>query len=148
MIGLLLSVAACSNSTSNLYPGNWFSGFGGTPDTLEPRGGYANAYKDFRPLASQVTKLSVERSTVGIVITAIGVMPTQGWYDGTLSRVEKDNTSEAIYEFHATKPLGSPPTGAVRTREIIAGAFLSNDEAVGLRSIRVISASNSLTRNR
>ena len=101
-----------------------------------------------RPLAFQVTDLSVERSAVGIIITAIGVMPTQGWYEGTLVRVEKDNTSEAIYEFHATKPLGSPPIGTVRSREIIAGSFLSSDEAAGLRNIRVVSASNSLTRNR
>jgi hypothetical protein len=150
MFGLLLSLAACSGdgvgSASGLNPFNWYNG--GTPETLTPKGGYVTAANDYRPLADQLTDLSVERTASGLVITATALMPTQGWYFAELLRVNEDNATEAIYEFHVLDPYGTTRVSTPRSREITAGAFLSTDEAAGIRTIRVIAARNSLTKNR
>ena len=154
VIGLVLSVSACSGgssgSASSFNPFNWFDGNSRADErrsSLEPRRGYG-AEQDYRQLADQVTDLVVERSPVGIIITATALMPTQGWFNAKLVRVEEENAEEAIFAFRVEAPIGAKPVGPARSREITAGAFLSNQDAAGLRNIRVVGARNSLTARR
>jgi len=154
MIGLVLSLTACSGgssgSASRLNPFNWFGGGNSSAErrsSLEPRRGYA-ADPEYRQLADQITDLSVERSTVGVIIRATALMPTQGWFNAELVPVSSEDADLAIFEFRVEAPYGTQPIGPARSREITAGAFLSNRDSAELRNIRVIGARNSRTERR
>ncbi len=144
LIGLMSGLAACSGgsaSVSSLNPFTWGSGRSGTE--IAPRGGYDVASRDLRPFVDQVTRLSVERTPNGLIITATGVPPTQGWYFAELVPVPTEDASTAAYQFKVTQPLGTTGVGPVRSRQITAGAFLTNLEAAGIRTITVQAARNS-----
>lgn len=153
MIGLVLSLTACSGgsfgSGGRLNPLNWFGGNSGAERraSLEPRRGYA-ATREYRPLVDQITDLTVERTPTGVIITATALPPTQGWFNAELVRVQQDSTDEAVFEFRVEPPLGTKPVGPARSREITAGAFLSDQDVAGLGTIRVIGARNTQSARR
>ncbi len=141
MIGLMLSLAGCSGGSSwvsNLNPFNWGRSSGPTELTSS-----TGRVQDGRPFVDQISSLSVERTPNGLIITATGVPPTQGWHFAELVLVRDDNPSEAIYEFKVVPPPTGTAVGPVRSREITAGAFLSNQEAATVRTITVSAARNS-----
>ena len=155
--GLVLTLAACSGggsfgsggSASGLNPFNWFGGGqrAARRNSLEPRRGY-NSTPEYRQLADQITDLSVERSSVGTVITATALMPTQGWFNAELVRIEEANEDEVIFEFRVEAPLSAKAVGPARSREITAGGFLSVQDLAGRRTIRVIGARNNRSARR
>ena len=150
IIGLMLTLTACSGGGSRLNPFNWFGGgsnAGSRQSSLEPRRGYG-ADAEYRQLADQITALSVEPASAGIIISATAVMPTQGWYNADLVRVASDDAAEAVFEFRVEGPLSAKAVGPARSREITAAAFLTTQDAVGLRNIRVVGARNTRSARR
>ena len=148
MIGLVLSLAGCSGGGSawggRLNPFNWFGGGSSVDErrtALTPRGGYG-AEAEYRQLADQITELSVERGAVGIIVAATALMPTQGWFNAELVRIDTEDENEAVFEFRVEGPLAAKAVGPARSREITAGAFLTTQDAAGLRTIRVVGARN------
>lgn len=156
MIGLVLSLAGCSgggsggSGISSLNPFNWFGGGARRAEqrsSLQPSGGFVNP-ADPRPLVDQVTRVTAERTTGGLIVTATALPSSQGWYEAELVRVPTEDASEAVYEFHAWPPLRQTRVGPVRSREIVAGDFLTANEAAGIRVIRIIGARNNATMRR
>lgn len=155
IFGLVLSLGACSgggsgSGISSLNPFNWFGGGARRAEqraSLQPGGGFANP-ADPRPLVDQVTRVTAERTTGGLIVTATGVPSTQGWYEAELVRVPTEDASEAVFQFHAWPPLRATRVGPDRSREIVAGQFLTQGEAAGIRVIRIIGARNNATMQR
>lgn len=155
MMALVLALSSCSGGGSGwggrLNPLNWFDGGSFSADerqsALAPRGGYRSE-TEYRQLADQLTALSVERGSVGTIVTATALMPKQGWFNAELVPVDGEDPTEAVYEFRVEGPLSATAVGPARSREITAGAFLSTRDAATIRTIRVIGARNSRTARR
>ena len=100
-----------------------------------------------RPLVQTVDTLVLERLPGGVIIRATGVPTTQGWYDAQLVREggAAAGTGVAVYSFRARPPEGATRVSTQQSRELVAGAFLSDIELAGISSVRVLSASNSRT---
>lgn len=101
-----------------------------------------NVTADGRRFVSQVTELAVDATPSGAIIRAVGLPPTQGYWDAELVRVSTDDPSAIVYEFRVVPPLEPRRQSTQQSREIIAGAALSNAALRGVRSISVVGARN------
>lgn len=139
----------CSGfSESGANPGNWFDS---TPSTtLEPEDGYEQEFVDTRPLVSDITELHVEQTLGGVIVRAIGLPPTQGYWDASLVPVNATDasSSQLIFDFRVRPPLSPGAVGTAQSREVEVGTFVSNKQLEGVRQVVVVAASNSRTRNR
>lgn len=156
VLTLSLVLAGCSGfSDSRLNPLNWFGkSRAGEAVTLAPDGGYGTSASDRRVLVDQVTSLEVRRTPEGAIISAAGVPPTQGWWDAELVAENFGKPLDGVmtYRFVVAEPV---PGTAVATRvltpesrEVTAGAFLSNIALQTVRRIVVTGAANSRVVNR
>ena len=155
---LVTTVAACSggggtgsaSSVSSLNPFNWFGGGNATPGaddralSLAPARGYAQAV-DTRPLISQITALSADKTASGVIIRATGLAPAQGYHSAGLVAVASPNARELVFEFRARPPQRTARIGPVRLRELVAGVHLTRAQLVGIRTVRIIAGQNSRT---
>lgn len=155
VLTLSLVLAGCGGFRgSRLNPLNWFGKSRSEVATLAPEGGYGTLASDRRVLVDQVTSLEIRRTPEGAIISAAGVPPTQGWWDAEL--VAENNglpvDGTMTYRFVVAEPLpGTPPASRVLTpesREVTAGAFLSNIALQEVRRIVVTGALNSRSVNR
>ena len=149
---LVLTLAGCAGSGGGIGSLNPFSWFGGgsaaaRPDTLAPRGGFPVAV-DRRPLIEKITAVAVERTPYGIIVRATGLPPTLGYYDAGLVAVAAPRRGELAFEFRARPPGRAMPAGSAYARQITAGAFIPKERLHGIRTIRVIGATNSRTARR
>lgn len=100
--------------------------------------------RDDRPLVESVEALVVERLPGGIIVRATGLPPMQGWHNAQL--VRENGTSAGpgvlVYSFRAIPPIEQTRVSTQQSREIVAGAFLSDLELAGVSSIRVLAARN------
>lgn len=99
---------------------------------------------DDRPLVESVEALVVERLPGGIIVRATGLPPMQGWYDAQLVRETRTSAGPGVvvYSFRARPPRTPTRVSTQQSRELVAGAFLSNLELAGVTSIRVQAAGN------
>lgn len=139
----------CSGfSESGANPANWFSS---TPSTtLEPEDGYEREFVDTRALIADITELHVEQTLGGVIVRAVGLPPTQGYWDASLVPVNATDTSSSrlVFDFRVRPPLSPGAVGTARSREVEVGTFLSNDQLEGVRQVVVTAARNSRTSNR
>lgn len=104
-LALVLALGACG---SRLNPLNWIGGSEPAPATLAPTDLPATA-PDARPLIAQVISLEVEPNRGGAVVRAVGVPPTQGFWNAELvARPVQDGVM--TYEFRALPPPRGPPS--------------------------------------
>jgi len=108
------------------------------------------AQADPRPLVAEVARLSVDRVPGGVLVTAVGLPPTQGWFAADLApeRVGIDDRPLAeggtlALRFVAAPPPAPRPVGASASREITAGLFLPAASLEGVRTITVRGARTS-----
>lgn len=94
-------------------------------------------------LVSEVTDLTIERTTDGAIINVTALPDRSGAFDVRLLRVNRDGPVNGVLEYtiNAIQPLETP-VSAVRLREIQAGAFVSNVLLANVSEIRVIGARN------
>lgn len=140
---VLTLVSGCSGwSDSRLNPGNWFGGQS-VPDTLVPV--EAQAVTDSRPLVAQVTGVAVEPTPGGVILRAVGLPPTQGYWQGALVSQNPDLVPEdgvLSFQFRVAPPPAPAPVGSPATREVVVGVFLSRQDLQGVTQLRVIGAGN------
>ncbi len=138
-----LVVAGCG---TRLNPMNWFGSseetIAAAPDefVIDPRG-----------LVTQVTSLRVERMQGGAIIHAIGLPPTQGYWDAELVPLNNeapDDNRTLTYEFRLADPAYPRPVSTERSREVVVGHFISDFGLRGVRRITVVGAENSRSVNR
>ena len=137
ILSLCLPLAACG---SRLNPLNWFGGEREVRVDAEDTVAAAGPV-DPRPLVTEIVELSVEATSSGALVRAVGRVPATGYFDAAL--VEAGRTeSELVLEFRAQPPEGGGLPGSERTRELVAAYALRPRDLGGLRTITVIGQAN------
>lgn len=139
-----LTVSGCARiSESRLNPFNWFGG------SEEQRVETVEVVRDPRPLVDQVTSLAIERTPTGAIIRAVGLPPTQGWYDAALVS-DTDGPVDGVlsYRFRAFPPVERTRVSTRQSRELSVARSISTTELAATSAIRVIGARNVLTTRR
>lgn len=127
LLGCVLAVAACSNEPEieRLEP---------VPDAAE---------FEFRDPVTSVTSARRDRLPGGIIVTATGVPPSQGWWDAELVPVEEESdTRSLVFEFLVARPRFAEPSGTQQSREVVVGLFLSDQRLQGVQDITIVGAQN------
>lgn len=137
-----MALGACSTiSNSRLNPFNWFGGSEETAvvEVVKPA--------DKRLLVSQVTTLKLEKMPGGVIIRAVGLPPTQGYWEAELvARPVEDGV--IIYDFRIFPPITAQISSTPQSREVTVGAYLSDVKLDAIRQITVQGANNALTSRR
>ncbi len=151
-LALTLTTAGCGTiRDSKLNPFNWFGRDTAAPvETLAPRGGYpVKVGKPNQQQVAQVSSLSVEKIPSGAIITAMGLPPTQGYWDTDLVPLNDgapDENGTVTYVFMVSRPPADSAAArrvmTPQSREVSAAAFLSTYKLQGVRKIVVQGVSN------
>ncbi|WP_308914935.1 hypothetical protein [Jannaschia sp. LMIT008] len=113
-----------------MNPLNWLGG-----DRSEPiavRAGTAAS-----PVVQQVLSLDVANTPPGLIVSAIGLPPTQGFWNAELVRVPSAEAGLYLMEFRLLPPPDRRPVGAQPSREVLAGTFLTQQDLAGVDRIAV-----------
>ncbi|MEL6208269.1 MAG: hypothetical protein AAFR47_23660 [Pseudomonadota bacterium] len=110
---------------------------------------------DPRPTVDQVVSLRLDRAPGGLLVTAIGLPPTQGWHSAALlpetvginTRPVAEN-GVISYRFVASPPPTQEPVVNQPSREISAGTFISDQTLGSTRTIVVKGANNQRSASR
>lgn len=129
---------------SRLNPFNWFGGARRRERVQQT----AEVARDQRLLVADVISLSVDPYSSGAIVRATGIPPTQGWWDAELVARPIDENGVLVYDFRVFPPLTNTPQGNTRSREITAGASISNTRLDQVREIVVQGANNALSSRR
>ncbi len=138
-----LVVAGCG---TRLNPLNWF---GSDAETIA--GAPADFIADPRELVTQVTSLKIERTVGGAIIRAVGLPPTQGYWDAELvplNNEEPDENRVLTYEFRISAPVFSRAVSTQQSREVVVAQFISDRGLAGVRRITVTGSESSRSTNR
>lgn len=143
-LGVLGGCATIRDSAVN--PFNWF-GRSTEETTLVPEGGWPER-RDNRALVEQVIELAVHPVSGGALVQAVGLPPTQGWWDAEL-RPEGDELRAAggvlRLDFVLAEPRTAQRAGPPQSREVSAGLFVPNARLDGVRQITVTGSRNART---
>lgn len=148
LLVLTMTLGACA---TRFNPMNWFGR--GQPVQVEntnpliPAGGaFAKKPKTYRgTLVGTVEELVIERMPGGAIIRATTVAPQHGSFDVQLT---PDNDDEKpvdgvlTYRFEALQPRPLIAPGSAYSRQITAARHVTEQQLDGVRSIKVIGASN------
>ncbi|RWR07870.1 hypothetical protein D2T29_17810 [Sinirhodobacter populi] len=146
LVPIAFSVALAGCGWMN--PMNWF-GPSERVQTLEPKGGYAAALQDDRPLVPQVTDLRIDRTLTGAIVSATGLPPTQGWWNAALVAENDGLPVDGVitYRFVAAPPPAVSPDAhralSPESRELTAAASINATRLAQTRRVVVIGAENS-----
>ncbi|MHA6267938.1 hypothetical protein [uncultured Aliiroseovarius sp.] len=148
LTSLAFGLSACGGA-SNLNPFNWFQSGGTEQVALIPEGGFLED-QDYRGLVAQVVELQILRSTGGAIVRAKGLPPRLGYWDAELvpENFERPENGVLTYMFRITEPPYHTLQGRPKQREILVGRFVSDTKLAGVRTIRVVGASNSRSASR
>jgi len=129
----VLLVAGCGQGGgSGWNPINWFQS-GPRVETMEAAPPVAG---DPRPRVDQVLSMSIDPMVGGVIVRATGLPPTQGWWEAELVRAD-DEEGRIIFDFLLIPPLTPQRVSTQPSREITAGAFVSNRDLERSREIVV-----------
>jgi hypothetical protein len=132
----LLALAGCG-TLQRLNPLTWFdAGSRPVPPASLPAAAPAV------PLVAQVIALEVAPTPGGVIVSAMGLPPTQGFWDAELERVPSTDPATLVLRFRASPPPGRAPVGTVPSREILAGTRLTDADLAGIRTIAVEGQAN------
>lgn len=138
---VLMVVAGCARvRDSRINPLNWFGNSESARSTAQVSAEAAAEPTDPRPLVEEVTALRIDRTPEGAIITAVGLPPTQGFWDPELVRASGGDAAQSgglVFEFRIERPLGQQQAGTAPSREVTVGQFISNQSLEGVRSITV-----------
>lgn len=144
-LGAAFVVTGCGAvRESRLNPFNWFGGARRRERVQQT----AEVARDQRLLVADVISLSVDPYSSGAIVRATGIPPTQGWWDAELVARPIDENGVLVYDFRVFPPLTNTPQGNTRSREITAGASISNTRLDQVREIVVQGANNALSSRR
>lgn len=108
--------------------------------TLAPRNGYAD-FQDTRPLVPTLTEVSIVKSASGGIVTATGIVPSLGYFDAELVRIDTGNPSELVLDFRIHAPQTVTAIGTAAQRKISVARSIAAPTLAGIRTITVRGAS-------
>ncbi|MBS8225981.1 hypothetical protein [Vannielia litorea] len=127
---LVTALSGCSRlAESRINPFNWFGG--SRSEARAVPAAQTVTVVDRRQLVTQVTSLQVERTPGGAILTAVGLPPSQGYWDAQLVPVGPGGLPQngvMVYDFRIEQPLEFQIEGTPRSREVTVGIHLSNIE--------------------
>ncbi len=144
-LAFVTTLSGCGFSESRINPMNWWDRTPEAP-TLEPKLGYAKDPDDNRIEIAQLSRLELKKVHGGVVISAAGLPPTQGWWDADLMPVDGDDPVDGVlaFRFVVAEPLpGTPERTRVLndgSREVTVAKFVSVYKLDGVREITVRAA--------
>ncbi|PCH93039.1 MAG: hypothetical protein COB84_09905, partial [Rhodobacteraceae bacterium] len=103
---------------------------------------------DTRGFVPVVKDVKIKRFRGGALVEARGLVGTVGYFDVGLAPVNDglpDENGVITYEFRGNKPASGHVAVTQRSKEVYAGASISNIRLAKTRSIRVIAAQNQVT---
>ena len=144
---------------SVINPRNWFGrskseavSSGPVNPLIPQRGGVFSRKPEAEfvglPVAT-VSQLRVERVADGAIVHVKGVTDTQGWHDIRL--IKDENASKKGTLTFSLRGLRSPHReliGPTQSREVVAATSLTQNDLVGVRTIRVVGAKNARSTRR
>jgi hypothetical protein len=135
LIVLVLGISACG---TRLNPFNWFGG------EREQRIAVQDQVEmtDSRGLVREVLRLSVEATSIGAIVTATGLPPTQGFWAADLVEVARE-AGTVTYEFRVFPPPGVADVNTQASREVVVATTLSMRDLSEVRIIQVLGQENS-----
>ncbi|MFV0493335.1 MAG: hypothetical protein ACK5M4_16100 [Pseudorhodobacter sp.] len=143
-IAMVLILGGCGFGSSRLNPFNWFGG----STEVETVASEEEGPQDNRLLVQQVTQMEVDRNQTGAIIRATGLPPTQGYWEAELVPRPVDENGELVFDFRVFPPVTPQAVSTQQSREITAGAFLSNIKLRDIRRITVQGESNARSSSR
>lgn len=135
---VLALLTGCGFGQSRFNPLNWSGGSRDVPAASAA----GDVQTDTRPLMSDISGLSVEATQGGVIVTARGLPPQQGWFDGELVPIGAVEGGRLDYAFRAAPPFEPTRVSTPQSREIVVGVFLSDRELRGVSEIRVTGTRN------
>jgi hypothetical protein len=147
VMAMLTVLSGCGGSGgSSLNPLNWFGDSSNAPDTLVSV--EQVLFTDSRPLIPEVTRVEVDQTPGGIILRAVGLPPTEGFWDGELI-VENANPEPVdgvlSFQFRIQQPPFTSTPGTPRSREIVVGRFITLQQLEGVTTLRVVAERNERT---
>jgi hypothetical protein len=130
----LAALTGCGAEGTRLNPLNWFGN--------ERSERLAAEVSAARSVVDQVLSVDVAPTPSGAIVSAIGLPPTQGFWEAELRPVATDDPSVLLLDFGILPPARPQPQGTQPSREVLAGAAFSNQELAGIRTIVVRGARN------
>ena len=125
--GLLVALAACGPRPA--------------PGSLAPEGGYPPTEVDTRALVPEIASVAAERTPGGVIVRAVGLTPTPGYWDPDLVNTTPDDAAGTItFEFRVRPPPEGAATGTAGAPRMEAAAFLSDARLRGVSRIEVLGA--------
>ncbi|MEM8659085.1 MAG: hypothetical protein AAGF22_13400 [Pseudomonadota bacterium] len=100
------------------------------------------------PVVDQVLSLTVDPTPGGVIISAVGLPPTQGFWLAELAPIPSEDPAALVLAFQIEPPLTPRPAGTQPSREVLVGLFASNQDLAGVRTITVRGALNQRTISR
>lgn len=135
LLTILVTLASCGRiAESRLNPFNWFGG-----DRASAAATQVVVQEDPRPLVSQVISVSIDQSPGGAVLRAVGLPPRQGFWEPALLGPRREGDI-LIYQFRAQEPEAPTRVSTQPSRELVVGAFISQQTLAGVREIQVLGA--------
>ncbi|MBM7069694.1 hypothetical protein [Actibacterium sp. 188UL27-1] len=140
-LAILMLVTGCATvRDSRLNPFNWFGRSQAQPTTLLPDDA-EQQIADRRILVDDVIALRIDRTPEGALVSAIGVPPTQGFWDAELVPTTRDEAPDAngvlVYDFRIARPFERQRVSTQPSREVSVGHFISNVRLERVRTILV-----------
>jgi hypothetical protein len=108
--------------------------------TLAPKNGYAD-FQDTRPLVPTLTDVAIVKSASGAIVTATGRVPSLGYFDAELVRIDTGTPSELVLDFRLRTPQTVTVIGTEAQRNITVARSISAQDLANIRTITVRSAS-------
>jgi len=138
---LLLGTLVLTGCASKFNPFNWFRG--SNEETLKELPD-PNVIIDHRGIVDQVTQLTIEKTGGGAIIHAVGLPPTQGYWDAELVPLNGEHPVNGVltYQFRIQQPVGFERQSTTQSREVVVGHFVSNFKLNGVSQIRVVGTRN------
>ncbi|SIN97301.1 hypothetical protein [Vannielia litorea] len=141
---LVTAISGCSRlAESRINPFNWFGGSRSEARTVQSV--QTVTVRDSRQLVTQVTRMSVERTPGGAIVTAVGLPPSQGYWDAELVPATPDGLPRngvMVYDFRIERPLEFQAQGTPRSREVTVAVHLSTIDLAAINTIVVRGQAN------
>ncbi|RPE71318.1 hypothetical protein EDD53_0434 [Pacificibacter maritimus] len=152
-LALSLLSGCASFGTSRLNPVNWFGPSQAVPatqqgqkvtvvPTLAPKRGYPE-FQDTRLLVPSLADVSIVKSASGAIVTATGLVPSLGYYDAELVRIETDNPAELLLDFRLRAPSKVTAIGNEAQRKITVARTIQDRDLQNISTITVRASNGS-----
>lgn len=141
-VAVLALAGGCARvAESRLNPFNWFGASEPAPvNSLLPEDARSAVPADTSSQIPDLISMQVDRMPGGAVVTAEGITLTQGFWDAELVEVTDAvdvPRDTLLLDFRVQRPYRPHPAGAVPTRTVSAGIYLSDIDLRGVRQIIV-----------